>query len=73
MGLDHYPVSLLPVVAPMYEELARDFREVYGVDLDPAELPTLVRFGSWVGGGPRRQPSTSARQAPGPPCRGPES
>ncbi len=50
MGLDHYPASLLPVVAPIYEELARDFREVFGVDLDPGELSTVVRFGSWVGG-----------------------
>ncbi|MEJ2699145.1 MAG: phosphoenolpyruvate carboxylase, partial [Desulfuromonadales bacterium] len=60
MGLDHYPVSLLPVIAPIYEELARDFREVYGVDLDPAELPTVVRFGSWVGGDRDGNPHVSA-------------
>jgi phosphoenolpyruvate carboxylase len=50
MGLDHYSVSLLSPIATFYEDIARDFREVYGVELDPAELPTVVRFGSWIGG-----------------------
>ena len=50
MGLDHYPASLLSTIAPLYEELAGDFSEVYQIDLDPGDLPTLVRFGSWVGG-----------------------
>lgn len=50
MGLDHYNVSLLPPVAALYEEMARDFREVYRVDLVENALPTVVRFGSWVGG-----------------------
>jgi phosphoenolpyruvate carboxylase len=50
MGLDHYSVSLLPPIAAFYEEMARDFREVYQIDLDKQRLPTVVRFGSWVGG-----------------------
>ncbi|HEY7746338.1 MAG TPA: phosphoenolpyruvate carboxylase [Desulfuromonadales bacterium] len=50
MGLDHYAVSLLSPIAAFYEDLARDFREVYPVELDPADLPTVVRFGSWIGG-----------------------
>ncbi|HEY5975938.1 MAG TPA: phosphoenolpyruvate carboxylase, partial [Geobacteraceae bacterium] len=50
MGLDHYPVALLPAVTAFYEEAARDFQSVYGGVADPAQLPDLVRFGSWVGG-----------------------
>ncbi len=50
MGLDHYGVSLIPSIAELYRDLASAFSEVYGVHLDPAELPTVVRFGSWIGG-----------------------
>ena len=50
MGLDHYPVSLLPAVVAFYSEAARDFRAVYGGEVRPADLPSVVRFGSWVGG-----------------------
>jgi len=50
MGLDHYPAALLPCLVPLYEELARDFRHVYGIDIDPTDLPQVVRFGSWIGG-----------------------
>jgi len=50
MGLDHYPESLLPPVPELYRELAAAFREVYGEELEPSMFPTVVRFGSWVGG-----------------------
>jgi len=50
MGLDHYTVSLLPPLAGLYEEMARDFRDVYQIDLEPRTLPTVVQFGSWIGG-----------------------
>ncbi len=50
MGLDHYAVSLLPPLPHLYEEIAADFRDVYHVDLREAALPTVLRFGSWVGG-----------------------
>lgn len=50
MGLDHYPVSLLPAVVSFYSEAARDFRSVYGGETRPCDLPSVVRFGSWIGG-----------------------
>jgi len=50
MGLDHYPAALLPSLPLLYEELATAFAEVYDRQLTPAELPTVVRFGSWIGG-----------------------
>jgi len=65
MGLDHYPGSLLPPLAPFYEEIARDFRQVYGLDLDPTELPTVVRFGSWIGGDRDGNPHVTAETTRG--------
>ena len=50
MGLDHYPEALLPALAPFYREVASDLHAVYGLEVTAAELPTMIRFGSWVGG-----------------------
>ena len=50
MGLDHYPESLLPPVPQLYQEIAAAFDEVYGEHVEPWDLPTVVRFGSWIGG-----------------------
>ncbi len=50
MGLDHYPKSLIIPLPEFYTEMAEAFREVYGMEIPPRELPTVVRFGSWVGG-----------------------
>ncbi|MGI8996681.1 MAG: phosphoenolpyruvate carboxylase [Pyrinomonadaceae bacterium] len=50
MGLDYYPHCLIDTLPRLYESLAMDFREAYGVDLPPREWPRVVRFGSWIGG-----------------------
>jgi len=50
MGLDHYPMCLFAVVPRLYDNLASSFREVYGDGLGTRELPTLLGFGSWIGG-----------------------
>ncbi|HEX8069381.1 MAG TPA: phosphoenolpyruvate carboxylase [Pyrinomonadaceae bacterium] len=50
MGLDYYPDSLIDALPRLYESLAADFREAYGVELAAADLPLLVHFGSWIGG-----------------------
>ena len=49
-GLDHYPKSLIEPLANFYQEFAEAWRNVFGVTIDPNELPTVVRFGSWIGG-----------------------
>ncbi len=49
MGLDYYPV-LFDTVPRLYEEIADSFREVYAVAITARDLPTVVRFGSWIGG-----------------------
>jgi phosphoenolpyruvate carboxylase len=50
MGLDHYPDSLITPIHKLYEELADALRETYGKAILPDTLPTVVRFGSWIGG-----------------------
>ncbi|HSN13246.1 MAG TPA: phosphoenolpyruvate carboxylase, partial [Anaeromyxobacteraceae bacterium] len=50
MGLDHYPGSLIRPLPLLYEEIAEAFQEVYGLAIVGSGLPTLIRFGSWIGG-----------------------
>ncbi|PWT93652.1 MAG: phosphoenolpyruvate carboxylase, partial [Blastocatellia bacterium] len=50
MGLDYYPSVLFKTLPELYDELASDFREAYGIELSGRELPRFVRFGSWIGG-----------------------
>jgi phosphoenolpyruvate carboxylase len=50
MGLDHYPDSLITPIHDLYVDMAEAFRETYGNIIPPGELPTVVRFGSWIGG-----------------------
>jgi phosphoenolpyruvate carboxylase len=50
MGLDYYSDCLIATLPHLYEEFADAFREVYGCELNASELPTCLRFGSWIGG-----------------------
>ncbi len=50
MGLDHYPESLIAPLPAFYDDIASAFRDTYDIDIQPRDLPNLVRFGSWVGG-----------------------
>ncbi len=50
MGLDYYDVSILATLPALYGEIADAFRAVYGVEMEPIELPQVLRFGSWIGG-----------------------
>ena len=50
MGLDHYPGCIIAPLPALYDEIAEAFREIYGHEVVPVELPTLLRFGSWIGG-----------------------
>ncbi len=50
MGLRYFRLSLFDALPKIYAEVAESFREVYGIDLDPATLPSILQFGSWIGG-----------------------
>ena len=60
MGVDHYPGSLITPLPGFYEEIAAAFRETYGIEIATRELPTLVRFGSWIGGDRDGNPHVTA-------------
>ncbi len=51
MGLDYYPTCLIDTAPVLYEEIADAFRVTYPAsDLRAGDLPTFLRFGSWIGG-----------------------
>ena len=50
MGLDYYVDVLIDTIPELYNELAAAARSALGVTLNARDLPTLVRFGSWIGG-----------------------
>ena len=60
MGLDHYPDSLIAPLPELYLDMAAAFSDVYGAVIDPAELPKVVRFGSWIGGDRDGNPHVTA-------------
>jgi phosphoenolpyruvate carboxylase len=50
MGLDYYPAVLIATLPKIYDEIADAFRQVYGLQVSARDLPTIVTFGSWIGG-----------------------
>ncbi|MGI8618828.1 MAG: phosphoenolpyruvate carboxylase [Gemmatimonadaceae bacterium] len=50
MGLDYYADVLIDTMPAVYAELAEAFARSYGKSFEPAAMPTVVRFGSWIGG-----------------------
>lgn len=60
MGLDHYPDSLMTPIHELYEDMAAAILEIYGSVIPPDQLPTVVRFGSWIGGDRDGNPHVTA-------------
>ena len=50
MGLRYFRLSLFDALPRIYAEMAESFGEVYGVEIEPTALPSVVHFGSWIGG-----------------------
>ena len=50
MGLDFYDSSLFATLAPLYREIASALASEYGIEIEIADLPLLLGFGSWIGG-----------------------
>ena len=50
MGLDYYPSVLIDTLPEVYAEMASAFSQVYGVRPDARQLPSVITFGSWIGG-----------------------
>ncbi|WP_419805434.1 phosphoenolpyruvate carboxylase [Terriglobus sp.] len=50
MALDFYDSSIFDTVPALYTEVQNALRKEYDLNLSLLDLPTLVRFGSWIGG-----------------------
>jgi phosphoenolpyruvate carboxylase len=50
MGLDYYDVSILATLPGLYREISEALREAYELEIEPHELPQVLKFGSWIGG-----------------------
>jgi phosphoenolpyruvate carboxylase len=50
MGLDYYDVSIFETLPELYREISAALRAAYGLEMEPHELPIVLRFGSWIGG-----------------------
>ena len=50
MGLDYYDVSIFETLPGLYREISQALRAAYDLDIEPHELPLVLRFGSWIGG-----------------------
>jgi phosphoenolpyruvate carboxylase len=50
MGLDYYDVSILETLPELYREISAALVAAYDLEIEPLELPQVLRFGSWIGG-----------------------
>ncbi len=50
MGLDYYDVSIFETLPVLYREISQALGATYGLEIEPHELPLVLRFGSWIGG-----------------------
>ncbi|HEX8811522.1 MAG TPA: phosphoenolpyruvate carboxylase, partial [Terracidiphilus sp.] len=50
MGLDYYDISIFATLPALYAEISEALRSIYGLDIEPHNLPMVLGFGSWIGG-----------------------
>jgi phosphoenolpyruvate carboxylase len=50
MGLDYYDVSIFETLPELYREISAALMAAYDLEIEPLELPLVLRFGSWIGG-----------------------
>jgi phosphoenolpyruvate carboxylase len=58
--LAYFDSSLFEAIPRLYRELAADLSEAYETPVAARSLPTMVRFGSWVGGDGDGNPNVTA-------------
>jgi phosphoenolpyruvate carboxylase len=50
MGLDYYDVSIFETLPELYREISAALQAAYELEIEPLDLPQVLRFGSWIGG-----------------------
>ena len=49
LGLDYYEIAIFETIPQLFEEIAGAFHDEYGINIEPNDLPQVVRFGTWIG------------------------
>jgi phosphoenolpyruvate carboxylase len=57
----HFAEVLYRIVPTFYEEIAAALERLYGVDVSAVDPPTVLRFGTWVGGDMEGAPDVHAK------------
>jgi phosphoenolpyruvate carboxylase len=60
MGLDYYSGCLIETLPRLYEEFAEALTQVYEREFYARDLPTVLHFGSWIGGDRDGNPHVTA-------------
>jgi phosphoenolpyruvate carboxylase len=60
MGLDYYSGCLIETLPRLYEEFAESLAQVYEGEFNARDLPTVLHFGSWIGGDRDGNPHVTA-------------
>jgi phosphoenolpyruvate carboxylase len=50
MGHDYYEVSIFATLPALYTEISSALASEYDIQIEPADLPLMLTFGSWIGG-----------------------
>jgi phosphoenolpyruvate carboxylase len=63
MGLRYFRLSLFEALPRIYAEIANSIRDIYWTAMPAGEVPTLLKFGSWIGGDRDGHPLVTAEHA----------
>ena len=61
-GIRYFNLTLFETVPKLYEEISESFRDIYGFQVAPLDLPVVLRFGSWIGGDRDGNPLVTAER-----------
>ncbi|ABF42690.1 Phosphoenolpyruvate carboxylase [Candidatus Koribacter versatilis Ellin345] len=61
-GIRYFNLSLFAAIPELYEEIGAALRATLEVEIEPTDLPIMLRFGSWIGGDRDGNPLVTAKE-----------